>query len=272
MNVSSSTVPSQAASTSATGNALALPDPPAPVKTKEQDIIDLLSITLSTTETSPHNPHPHTPSSNQNLHQVPVSPSTQAYPHASQTYPGTQGQTPYNNYVVPWAQPHQQTQAEAQPQHQPPAQPYQHMQPQPSTYSSVYPPPPWAATPGYYSNQSHLSTNNAYATHTNTRSYTPLQGNTTASYTPVQSVRPLQQYSSFAARENGLATNGDSRGVTAAQNPAPPGGQKPFIPSYRLFEDLNVFGNGDGRLKVPSGSASSSLAGTSSQSMVGGRK
>ncbi|PON53562.1 Target of Myb protein [Parasponia andersonii] len=269
VNVSSLTVPSQAASTSATCNALALPDPPAHVKTREQDIIDLLSITLSTTETSPHNPQPYTPPSNQNMHQVPVSPSTQAYTNSSQTYPGNQGQTPYNSYVVPWAQPQQQTHAEAQPQPLPAAQTRPHMQPQPPTYSAGYPPPPWAATPGYYSNQGHLSSNNAYVAHTNTTSYTPV---TTASYTPVQAVRPLQHYGSFPARENGLAMNGDSRVVTAAWNPAPSAGQKPFIPSYRLFEDLNVFGSADGRVKMPSSGTSSSLAGTASQGMVGGRK
>ncbi|EXB42395.1 TOM1-like protein 2 [Morus notabilis] len=286
VSVSSSTS-TPAASTSAMSNALALPDPPAPVKTKEQDIIDLLSITLSTTEASPLTPH--TPPSNQNMHQVPVSASTQAFPHASQTYSGIQGQVPYNSYVAPWAQPHQQTQPEAPPQPLPRAQAHPHVQPQPSshvqprpsshvqpqasslvqpqpsTYSSGYPPPPWAATPGYYSSQSHFPTNNAFATHTKT-SYRPVQTNTTVSYTPAQSGQPLQHYNSFPARENGLAINGESRvAAPNARNPAPPAAQKPFIPSYRLFEDLNVFGSA-------SGNASSGLAGTSGQSMVGGRK
>lgn len=45
-------------------------------------------------------------------------------------------------------------------------------------------------------------------------------------------------------------------------------GQTPFIPTYRLFEDLNVLGNGDGRYKT--NSSSPSLSGT--QSVVGGRK
>ncbi|XP_062094825.1 TOM1-like protein 6 isoform X2 [Humulus lupulus] len=265
VSVSSSTAPSQEASTSATCTALALPDPPAPVKTKEQDIIDLLSITLSTTETStPYNPQPYTPPSNQNMHQVPVSAGVQAgYPHASQTYP-TQGQTPYNSYVVPWAQTHQQTQAASQPQPLPQAQPRQHVQPQPPIYSSGFPPPPWAATPGYYTN------NNAYVNRTNPTSY--VQAETAASYTPVQSTRPLQQHNSFSARENGSAVLGELPAVTTARNPAPSTGQKPFIPSYRLFEDLNVFGGADGRHKMPSGSTSSSLAGPSTQGMVGGRK
>lgn len=271
VSVSSSTS-TQAASTSATSMALALPNPPAPVKTKEQDLIDLLSITLSTTEASPHTPH--TPSSNQNTHQVPVSTGTQAYPHASQSYSGIQGQVPYNSYVAPWAQPRQQAQPEApsqpQPQPQPQlqpfprAQPYPHLHPQPSPYTSGYPPPPWAATPGYFSSQSHLPTNNVFAPQTNT-SYTPVQTNT-ASYAPSQSNRPMQQNNSFSARENGLAVNGELRvAATSARSPAPPAAQKPFVPSYRLFEDLNVFGNA-------SSNASSGLTGTSGQSMVGGRK
>ncbi|KAL5550676.1 hypothetical protein UlMin_000852 [Ulmus minor] len=319
--VSSSTGPStQSASPSASSNALALADPPAPVKTKEQDMIDLLSITLSTTEASPNAP-PQTPPSNQNMHQAPAYSSTQAYPYASQSYPGIQGQVPQGSYVVPWAQasetqpqvqqPQPQRQSQQHLQHQPafssgypahqqtqvqtqPQPPLQHLpanyssgyptqqqiqhqtqlrpQQQPSHYSSAYPPPPWAATPGYYSNPSNLSTNNVFTTHANTTapSYTPAQANTTASYTAVQNARPLQHYNSFLAKEtNGVASHG---GTSTPRNPAPASGQKPFVPSYRLFEDLNVFGNGDGRLKMPSSNAPSSLAGSPGQSMVGGRK
>lgn len=92
-----------------------------------------------------------------------------------------------------------------------------------------------------------------------------------ATYTPVY--RPLQQNNSFPSREiNGSAIHGDSATSTAIQNPASTAGQKPFVPSYRLFEDLNVFGTTDGRLKMTSSSMSSSLTGTSGSSMVGGSK
>ncbi|KAK7340011.1 hypothetical protein VNO77_20702 [Canavalia gladiata] len=37
--------------------------------------------------------------------------------------------------------------------------------------------------------------------------------------------------------------SGDPRGNSGVRNPASATGQKPFVPSYRLFEDLNVFGN-----------------------------
>ena len=95
-------------------NALALSDPPAPVKTsseKEQDLIDLLSITLVPDPSPPHTPSAPTVS-------PPVVPQ-QAF-------------TPYNSYVAPWAQQIH------------PAQ-YQSQQQQFSQSSSTYPPPPWAS-------------------------------------------------------------------------------------------------------------------------------
>ncbi|XP_022721937.1 TOM1-like protein 6 isoform X2 [Durio zibethinus] len=326
---------------SAPCNALALPDPPAPVRTtKEQDLIDLLSLTLSTSASSPHTT-PTPSASHQNLHQVPVPPRTQGSPCASQTYPGSQGQLPYNSYVVPWAQPQKTSQpqvlpqyhsqqkvqqqsrpqsqfqpelqtqnlsnslSQAQPQFQTRSQPqvgpqsriqlqpqsqtqqrpqrqpqlqiqlqhqaqsqtqtqsflqpqYQpHLQPQ---YSSGYPPPPWATTPGYFNSQNHLSSaNNMFSTP---------QLNASTSNTMIGS-RPLQHVNSFAMRgSNGAPMNGDSWGSIGPRNPAPVAGQKPFIPSYKLFEDLNVLGNANGRLKMTS-SSSPSLSGTSAQSMVG---
>ncbi|KAJ0027535.1 hypothetical protein Pint_35003 [Pistacia integerrima] len=245
-------------------NALALRDPPAPVRTtKEQDMIDLLSITLSNTSTTPQAPE--TPSaSNQTPQHIPASPNTQGYPYASPTYPGNQGQVPYNNYVAPWAQP--QPRPQPQPQPQPQVQPQYQMQSQPQypQYASGYPPPPWATTPGYFNNQNHLSTtNNVFSTP---------RANTAASYTPLQGARTLQQNNSFPTRGiNGSATLEDTRATSASGNPAPTtAAQKPFIPSYRLFEDLNVLGNADGRLKMKS-STSPSLNGTG-QGMVGGRK
>lgn len=306
-NVTTSYTPT--ASTSIPSNALALPDPPAPVKTsKEQDLIDLLSLTLSTTASSPHAP-PTPPSASQ--HQVPVTPSSQGYPYASQTYPTSPAQLPYNSYVVPWAQPQKPSQPQVQPQptqfqtepqaqnqsnspseaqHQFQARPQPHqlntqsqirLQPQSQSqsphqsfgqpqyqpyfqpqYTSAYPPPPWAATPGYFNSQNHhSSTNNMFSTP---------RANTTASNS-ITGTRPLQHNSSFPIRgTNGGApmNGGDSWTSTGPRNPAPSSGQKPFIPSYLLFEDLNVLGNGDGRRS----STSPNLSGSNTQSMVGGRK
>ncbi|XWS09475.1 hypothetical protein CRYUN_Cryun40dG0087800 [Craigia yunnanensis] len=354
--VTSSYVPT--ASTSAPCNVLALPDRPAPVRTtKEQDLIDLLSLTLSTSVSSPHTP-PTPSASHQNMHQIPVPPSTQGYPYASQPYPGSQAQLPYNSYVVPWAQPQPQSQpqkpsqpqvpqqyhsqqkvqpqsqpqidpqsqsrsqflaepqtqnqsnslSQAQPQFQTRSQPqlgtqsqsqlqqqsqsqpqlqaqqqtqpqlqtqssqiqnqsflqpqYQpHFQPQYPQYSFGCPPPPWAATPGYFNSQNHLSSAN------NKFSSPPVNATTS---NPLIGSRPLQHVNSFPVRgSNGAPMNGDSRVSISPRNPAPVTGQKPFIPSYRLFEDLNVLGNGDGRLKMTS---TPSLSGASTQSMVSGRK
>ncbi|XVE80795.1 hypothetical protein DITRI_Ditri15bG0008900 [Diplodiscus trichospermus] len=418
--VTPSNVPT--ASTSTTCNALALPDPPATVRTtKEQDLIDLLSLTLPTSASSPQIP-PRPSASHQNMHQAHVPPSTRGYPYTPQTYPGSQGQLPYNNYVVPWAQPqqppqpqpqkpslpqvpaqyhsqqkvHLQSQPQIDPQSQfqpqpqqnnyvaPWAQPQQqqqqpHPQPQPQPqkpslpqvpaqyhsqqkvhlqsqpqidpqshiqsqfqaesqaqnqsnslsqgqpqfqtqsqpqfrpqsqfqlrpqsqsqlqhqaqqqtqpqlqaqsqtqtqsfsqpqyqphfqsqypqYSSGYPPPPWATTPGYLNSQNyHSSANNTFSTP---------QLNATTSNSMIVS-RPLQHVNSFPMKgSNGAPLNGDSWGSMGARNPAPSSGQKPFIPSYRLFEDLNVLGNADGRLKTTTTGASPSLSGTSTQSMVG---
>ncbi|KAF8396999.1 hypothetical protein HHK36_018637 [Tetracentron sinense] len=245
-NITTSSTP--VASFPASTSALALPDPPAPVRTAkeqpEQDMIDLLSITLSTASTSPHTPLTPPSASNQNMHQVPISPTTQGYPYDPQPYPGTQSQIPYNSYVVPWAQP--------QPQ------------PQFPQYLSSYPPPPWAATPAN-SDQNSMSNTNPYM------SLTP-HAKATASYMPMHGARPLQQYNSFPSRgSNGSAVQGEAQVSSTPRHTAPATSQKPFIPSYRLFDDLNVLGNTDGGLKKMN-SMSPGLSGPSGQGMVGGRK
>ncbi|KAF5750758.1 TOM1-like protein 2 [Tripterygium wilfordii] len=282
-NSSTSSVPGASSPVSDHALALALPDPPASVRTttKEQDMIDLLSLALATTSPSSHTPH--SPSaSNGNTHQVPVSSSTQELPFASQNFSGNQGHVPYNSYVVPWAQP--QPQQQFQPQAQSPFQLQQQFelqsrsglqrpqQPQfqsPSQvpqYSSQYPPPPWAATPGYANNQSHLAA-------TNNSMFSTPRTNAAMASTTMQAARPLQHFNSFSSRgSNGLAAHGDPQMSSGLRNPAPTVIQKPFIPSYRLFEDLNVLGSADGRLKMTSTNTTPSMSGTSSQGMVAGRK
>uniref|UniRef100_A0A6M2EXR9 VHS domain-containing protein n=1 Tax=Populus davidiana TaxID=266767 RepID=A0A6M2EXR9_9ROSI len=289
------------ASTSSPCNALALPDPPAPVRTmKEQDMIDLLSLTLSASTS------PHTPPVSKTMPQIHVSSNTQGYPYVSPTYPVNHGPIPYNSHVVPWAQPQAQQHQVPPPsqphlQHQteqhhlpPPSQPLQQLQPQPQQqavpqpqlylqpqshsqlqpqfqlqhprYSSCYPPPPWAATTGHLNNQNHMSATNSMLS-------SP-QSNKTASYTPVQAAtRPAQQFNSFPTKAgmNGSTMNGDPWMSSTSRIPAAPGQKQSFVPPYRLFEDLNVLGNTDGRYKMTS-STSPSLSGSSGESMVGGRK
>ncbi|KAK6943233.1 VHS domain [Dillenia turbinata] len=291
-NVAASSISTDYNPTSNNTLALALPDPPAPVRTtKEQDMIDLLSITL-TTSSSPHSPVPPSSASSQNMNQVPVSPTSQVCPNNTQPqqaqYFGGQGmQVRYNSYVAPWAQPQPQTQpaqaqAQPQPQPQPPPQsqsqsqsqpqpqaqaqpqPQQPSQPQYSQYMPSYPPPPWAPTPGYYSNPNPVS---------GAAFYSPT-AQATGAYTSLQVSRALQHYNSFPARNaNGSAVQGDTQTNFGSYNAPGATGQKPFIPSYRLFEDLNVLGSAtaDAKLNITS-STSPSLSGTSGQSMVGGRK
>uniref|UniRef100_A0A7N0V1J7 Uncharacterized protein n=1 Tax=Kalanchoe fedtschenkoi TaxID=63787 RepID=A0A7N0V1J7_KALFE len=295
-------------------NALVLADPPPPVRaTKEQDMIDVLSLALTK---SPHSPEPPA----QSIHETPVSPTTQVHPNGFQLY---SGQVAYGNYAAPWTPPQTETQSQLQthPQQfhhrnnfhqrcglslstrQPPFQPGQphHLhqqqyarlqsseeqllqqqapesrnalsQPQamhpqtvpsqarpqlpssqyPPQYSPGYIPPPWAATPGYYSNQRPMLHNN------------PPLNHGSSSFTPTQVPRS-QQYNS------GSSVNGDPRMSSSPATAAPVTGQKPFIPSYRLFEDLDVFRHTDGRVKVSSSSGSPSISGGPGQGIVGGNK
>ncbi|CAN1303370.1 TOM1-like protein 6 [Linum perenne] len=272
-----------------TSNALAVIDP---VKnTQEQDIIDLLSITLSTDWTSQPNTSQETASTTeQSVPQIPVSSGTQAYP-------GSQGPAPFDSYVVPWAQP----QPQPQPQHH--SQPSQapspsQSQPQPMhyhqqqqqfrpqfepqmqsqfqsqqqyqypQYSSAYPPPPWAVTPGYAngSSQSYVPSNTFSMPHSNSTTSFPQRA---AAATLMQQQQQQQNYGNSS---NGTALNGDPIVGLGTRGPAQPAVQKPFVPSYRLFEDLNVLGSAEGKFKVNGSTAPSLSSSTSGQSMVGGRK
>ncbi|XP_048609452.1 TOM1-like protein 6 isoform X2 [Brassica napus] len=284
--------------------ALALPDPPPPVNTtREQDMIDLLSLALTSAPPPPSSqPAPPPTVSDQNTHVYPqavpqfesyVAPwaqpqqPQQQHPQAHQGYSQPQQPQTQQGYSQPqqpqtqqgYSQPQQiQTQqGYSQPQqiqtqqgyshpqqqiqtHQGYSQPQQtqtqqgthpqqqaqfQMQPQARPQSPFeYPPPPWASTSA-----------NAY--------YTP-RANATASYTETSAGRTLQQSNSFPAR------TGDPQATSAASNPGVSGGQKPFVPSYRLFEDLDVFGSTEG--KHNNKSTNSNNASQAQQSMIGGRK
>ncbi|XAR68741.1 hypothetical protein NMG60_11000096 [Bertholletia excelsa] len=257
-NTANITVPSVVATTVPfPSKALTLPDTPAPLRTtKEQDLIDLLSITLYTA-TSSQTPCASATSS-QDVHHE--------HHCASQVCPISEGQLSFNSYVAPWAQ-QPQTQTQTQTQTQPQPQPYPNAQLQPQSqpqypeHSYGYIPPPWAPTPGYFSNQNNISTTSYMLS-------TP-QANTLASFTTFQGDIPLQPDGMFHSREsNGLSINGEPMLVSNPRSTTTPG-QKAFVPSYRLFEDLKALGNGGGMFKMTS-SKSPSLSGTASQGMVGG--
>ncbi|KAK7374032.1 hypothetical protein VNO80_07455 [Phaseolus coccineus] len=190
--------------------------------------------------------------------------------HQQHLQPHNQQQPQHNQYSLhqQHLQPHNQQQPlQYQPQHQTlqsQPQPHPHSQPQPHSqyqqqqqfqnqhlqYPARYPPPPWAATPGYTNYQNHSPATNVNST----------QANTTVSYPSAPGVRPVLQNNAFPAK------------VGIGGTPASATGQKTFVPSYRLFEDLNVFGNTDGKVKMTSSGSSSSLSGTMGPGMIGGRK
>ncbi|GJS36625.1 TOM1-like protein 6 [Tanacetum coccineum] len=213
--------------------ALTVTDPPPPVNTsRADDMIDFLSLALSSTNITspPSNPPP--VSSPQNVDQTPpVSATTENYPH--------QTQPQLNSYVVPWAQ------SEPQPQQ---VQSHSQMQPQPryqqQNYSSGYIPPPWAATPGYYAN-------NPYASAAASSSLTPYNN------------APSQQVNTHSNNMRVAGMSGDGRVGSNAGG----AGQTAFIPPYRLFEDLNVLGN-----QKTSGTPSNFVGSSSGQSMMSGKK
>ncbi|KAH9607586.1 hypothetical protein KSS87_022746 [Heliosperma pusillum] len=294
-------------SSSGSNNALALIDAPAPATTtnisEDQNLIDLLSLVLTTTSPSET---PEAPSS------VPV----------QNTF-----EPSFNSYVVPWAQSMPQPQAQTQPmmphlqnQYQPmQAQMHPQTQHTYSQYASSYPPPPWEVTSGYgnyqnpglYMNPNYqgnmnngslpvhgpYSTQNVhdfhypqngnqsmYSTTQNSANFIPTQTNPSiqqcnsfsnppspsmngniASSIPMQGSQSLQHNNSFPSKAssssilNGatMVTNG-STGISS--------GQVPFVPSYRLFEDLNVLGSSEGKHKNgPYPSASGNIF----QNMVG---
>ncbi|XP_074564816.1 TOM1-like protein 6 [Curcuma longa] len=106
------TVTESSTSSSTMSNALVpvdyLLDPPPPVKVRkeEQDMIDLLSITLSTYPSSPGTPvTPPLASSQQNgAPATPTEPSYSYYSQPSYAPVANHGYAPYNSYVAPWAQ------------------------------------------------------------------------------------------------------------------------------------------------------------------------
>ncbi|KAF8089913.1 hypothetical protein N665_0494s0018 [Sinapis alba] len=167
-------------------------------------------------------------------------------PQAQQGY--SQPQQPQTQQGYSQPQQIQTQQGYSQPQQIQTQQGYSQPQPQARPQSPFeYPPPPWASTSA-----------NAY--------YTP-RANATASYTETSALagRSLQQSNSFPAR------TGDPQATSAASNPGVSGGQKPFVPSYRLFEDLDVFGSGEGKHNNNK-TTNSNNATQAQQSMIGGRK
>ncbi|KAI3912632.1 hypothetical protein MKW92_028857 [Papaver armeniacum] len=217
-----SMVPATASISTNPFSSLVLTTPPPPVRTtmKEQDMVDHLSITLSTTTISPQSTLTPLSPSNQNMLQLPMSPSASPTTngHLYGSHPYVENQLPYGSYVVPWVQ------AQFHPQPQ--------TQPQLPNYSSSCPPPPWATTAHVNGGQIALAM---------TTPYTSLMHHVNAS---PASYMPMQQCAVVPANGNhGTAMYGEEQAMVVMRNPNPAIGQKAFIPSYRLFEDLDVLGS-----------------------------
>ncbi|XP_008782608.2 TOM1-like protein 6 isoform X2 [Phoenix dactylifera] len=259
-----------AAEGSSANNALTLPDPPASVRTatKEQDMIDLLSITLASNQSPPHTPL--TPrASNQNESPISVSPNGQGYPYNPKAYAVNQGYIPSSSYVAPRAQ--------SQPQSTPPLQPQARSQPesQPQIlHNFSYPPPPWATVPAnantnpFASNARQYPAPTAHAGAYGSNASMPPQffnsfgsrinstpsttGETQvspAAHVPNASIMPPQYYNSSGSRINSTPSATRERANAILRPIGPETPPKPYILSNRLFEDLVDLRNADGSLK-----------------------
>nr|GMC79154.1 TOM1-like protein 6 [Ipomoea batatas] len=264
-----------------TMSALIVIDPPEPTKaTKEQEIIEQLSITLASSMPPDAPETPPIPTSAETMNQTaPVSCfNPWNNPHTPHSYPGHQSQA-FNSYIAPWAQPQPQPQMQtfAQPQFQlqPQSQSMFHQMPQSNAQpqfhyqsnaqfpqnSSAYTPPPWAPTPGYYS-QSNQSFTPLYM-------YSTPQPATTSS-TPFapSSPHPANSFPAMGNTSPGLNGNAQVSATTGPSSPEP----KPFIPSYRLFEDLHVWGNGEQNPRTTGNNPAYNLFGANSHNIIDLRK
>lgn len=227
-----------ASSPPSASNALALPDPPTPANTftKEQDIISLLSIALS----NPSPPYtPVTPTSDQNVSSpsIPQAPQVDPSNAANQAYPP-------NHFIAPWAQ----TQIR-------PSLSHPQTLPQQLSYSSGYPPPPWAtaAVDGNANANPFASTMFQYPAPVND-----------AAAASVPASRTVLQYSS------GSETNTTQSQGNTNPGQMEPSSAKPYVYTNRLFDELDFRNAGTGHKTSSSGSSLSSSRG--GQGTINGRK
>ncbi|TVU19826.1 hypothetical protein EJB05_36001 [Eragrostis curvula] len=244
-------------------------------RTKEQDMIDLLSLTLY----SP--PEASQDSSTQNgSQQSPVSNGTEVPPNHepaavdganygsnNQAYPTNQGYAPYNNYVAPWAQTGQGTQPGAYPTH-------------PSQYASSFPAPPWttpatANSTNPFQPATYQMPNPPAASVAPTATYSAPPQSYAPSLQHVSSPtsRAMQMYNPYASQtNNGPSISSDAR-MNGNQRPkeTPAVAPKPYYMPDNLFGDLiDVKSFGTGNKMNRSTSMPSPKGG--GQPMIGGKK
>ncbi|VAH20278.1 unnamed protein product [Triticum turgidum subsp. durum] len=215
-------------------------------RTKEQDMIDLLSLTLysppeASTDSSTQSQNDSQQTAMSNGSQLPpnyqpAASNGQHYPSNHQAYPINQGYTPYNNYVAPWAQSEQSAQTGAYPV-------------QPPQYTSTYPAPPWAMPtsansvnpfqPATYQtpNPPVASVASTAYPAPSTPYASPLMQHVPS---PTLNPSPMQQQSSSVSHaNNALAIVPDAR-MNGNQRPkeAPATAAKPYYMPDNLFGDL----------------------------------
>ncbi|WVZ98930.1 hypothetical protein U9M48_044300 [Paspalum notatum var. saurae] len=222
-------------------------------RTAEQDMIDLLSLTLysppePSADSSTQSQNGTQPSVTSNGAEVPLNYEPAAanganYPASNQAYPTNQGYALYNNYVAPWAQ--------TRPVAQPGAYPTQ-----PQQYVSSYPAPPWAmpasvnpANPFQPATYQTPNTPVASVAPPTPTYPTPSKPYAAPSMQHVPSPKPMQSYNSFISQTNigpsmasDVRTNGNQRPKETTASLA-----RPYYMPDNLFGDLidvKSFGSG----------------------------
>ncbi|CAL4908684.1 unnamed protein product [Urochloa decumbens] len=230
-------------------------------RSKEQDMIDLLSLTLysppeSSADSSTQSQNGTQPSVTSNGPEVP--PNYQPavvnganYPANNQAYPTSQGYAPYNNYVAPWAQTGTVTQPGAYPT-------------QPQQYVSSYPAPPWTMPPSVNSTNpfqpaTYLMPNPPTTSVAPAVTYPappmpyaapPMQ------HVPSPNPKPMQSYNSFVSQTNNGPSMAPDARMNGNQRPkeTPATTARPYYMPDTLFGDLidvKSFGAGS-KINTPS--------------------
>ncbi|CAM0955011.1 unnamed protein product [Alopecurus aequalis] len=268
------------ASSSVASNAL-VPVESAPVsgiRSKEQDMIDLLSLTLysppeASTDASTQSQNDSQQTATSNGSQLPPNyqpdaPNGHHYPSNHQAYPINQGYTPYNNYVAPWAQ-------------SPQTGAYPTQSPQ---YPSSYPAPPWAMPTSAnsvnpFQPATYQMPNPPVASGASTVTY-PAPSTPYASPgmqhvpSPAQNPNPMQQHSSSVPHANNALVIAPDVRMNGNQRPkeAPAAAAKPYYMPDNLFGDLidvKSFGAGGSKMSRSTNMPSPKGGG---QPMIGGKK
>ncbi|XP_020700997.1 TOM1-like protein 6 isoform X1 [Dendrobium catenatum] len=274
------------ASSSSTSNAIVLLDPSMPETTskKEEDMIDLLSLVLST-DPPPQTPPAPLPQSNHNQNPFSTSPNLQQYPNNPQPITSNGNYASYDSYVAPWAQ----SVVSQSPASLPPNFPQQQVMPYPynyqppswtppgvssnpflSTASLQYPaiPPPIAPAASVPATSFQYPAPKSTTSPANSFQYPASQNSMAlvpAAPVPSQDSKAIQKFTnSIGSREFHPNANNLKQ---AGSSMAP----KPYVSPDKLFEGLLELRNPDGSLKSRN---ASTLWGSSGDgdSLTGGRK